>query len=432
VKQSPNGTVWTAFCNLKKEHRAKLTYGSERIVEIDINASVPRLLITFFKNRTKEWLPEFADPINADLDSYEKAILSESDAYIGIRNALGLDMSRADLKSALLPVIFGAGTKDEIKRELTDAMMATWPNMYSQLKRYSDRYRFRTKAPKASWSNTTFAHMIFALQAQIINKALSQISGPKLSVYDCICIPESSASLAKLALADAWDKVTGDTALLTVKIDGLVASGSDLRSAQATITLVPTDTKTPHIEAGGERVSTLGRLSSKSDSKSDSKMINPKTWTDGRYEYWRAIVRGKRFTARKDSMTEEQFREYVTEKIKAKTQSSSGALATEHEGKSSVEEIAKPPKEVESMPQAVADDSRVVLEPSRGGSSYWASRFDLRTSKPQAMPSEEAKPQGKHYSGLSMLDAMLRTPIRYGRDTGSVTVPETDLEDYED
>ena len=322
VKQSPNGTVWTVFCNLKREHRSNLTYGSERIVEIDINASIPRLLITFFKNRTKDWLPEFAGPINSDLESYEKAILSESDAYIGIRNALGLDMSRDELKKALLPVMFGAGTKDEIKQKLTEAMMETWPAMYSQLKRYSDRYRFRTKEAKSSWKNTQFANMIFSIQAQIINKALSQISGPKLSVYDCICVPESSASLALTTLFESWTKITGDSDMFSVKIDGLRTCGSDLRSAQAL------SLKDPHAE------DKVGITFSKKATyrvipKSDTKKLKIKTWTKGDHDYWRAIVDGARYVKRKDSMTEDQFRQYIEEKVKAKPEAEPTELAKE-------------------------------------------------------------------------------------------------------
>ena len=437
-KQKRSSRLYSDFTNLSKVVHPFIRIDGSPVCSLDQHATYFTLLPLTFRSRYHRMTDDQTDCVRK-LDQFVK---DTTNIYENIAEQTGMAFAAVkELTNSFLcdPVVY---EMKEGKGILQKWFKANFPECSEML----DKMR----ANKAAVSKfMKLESDIFVGSAKRLRKQNIQV----ITKHDALFCYRADLDKAESTLLAAFIKA-GVSAKLKRDIPypcSVAKAPSGSSSVLADITLVPTNGKTIPLNEGEEgRTIVYGfpdRRHQNVGTKEGEPMCdfsecrhqlvgNIKTQVIGGREYWRFQKRGyKEIRARKDSMNEDQFREYVTEKIKAKTQSEpDGAIATEHQVKPSVEEIAKPPKEVESMPQAVADDSRVVLEPPRVVSSYWSDRFAARvsTSKPQAMPSEEAKPQGKHFSGLSMLDAMLRTPIRYGRDTGTVTVPEIDMEDYED
>lgn len=224
--QSANKTIWSDFASLKKEYREmiKTRDTKSKLVEIDINASIPRLLSTFFKNHTKNWLDVFRDQIVLDVEKYEDAIKKHDDAYAGLIEIMRLEISRDDFKNFFLKMLFGAGTKDgKHKHEIKEAFTKEFPGMSQQLGKFANDYRMKKKSAATSWKITKFAGQIFSLQARIIEKVLAGLDCEKFSVFDSVYCSKDEVSKAEKLLRDAWTNITGASALLGFRVNGRFA-----------------------------------------------------------------------------------------------------------------------------------------------------------------------------------------------------------------
>lgn len=217
---------WSEFCNLSKKARSQLSFDGKKFIEIDINASIPRLLVTYLYKKVEKWKNNIE--IMDEIVKWTE-IITEKDAYDGFIEYFGLNYSRDEFKKAFLPILFGAGTKDKIKQDIADEMNIKFPHIKLFLQNESQKYRFAKNSENSvkTWRNGLFCNEIFKIQARIVNKSLKKIIGKKYSVYDSIGVCDDVEKCQNI-IKESWKNVVGNTTTYAVKINGCLRFAQDV------------------------------------------------------------------------------------------------------------------------------------------------------------------------------------------------------------
>lgn len=247
------GRVSSDFTSIPKVLRSSLRNQLGEVCDIDINATVPRLMgsiidalvLTRAKRSTKridEWmkaineeddsyfdehkqlyidrfivtndgdLTEGAIALIKEIEDYNQTIVNKEDAYSNLIKELGLNLSRDELKKLILKVIFGT-EEDDLKNifilSISNALRARFPLIHSFLKREAHNYRLNKVAGRVAFNEVSFVRYIFGLESRIIKETSVQLKCPRLTMFDAIYVPSKFKDITRDLLEQKFKELTG-------------------------------------------------------------------------------------------------------------------------------------------------------------------------------------------------------------------------------
>lgn len=169
------GREHSNFSNLPKSMRKCLTHNRKNIVEIDMPACQPHMLLSLLKN---EISPE-------SRNAYELALAQDIYTQLGnaYQNLFGeTDMRNRDwAKSKVMYLFFG---RVDHEAKIAQVFNHCFPEIYSKISDLKIRHGYKHVAHALQW-----------LESELIRRICRKLTENKLeplfTVYDCIAVPET-------------------------------------------------------------------------------------------------------------------------------------------------------------------------------------------------------------------------------------------------
>ena len=246
---SVGGRVFSGFTSLPKTLRRFLVIirpnqitgkiEFRKVVEIDINATIPRLLgcsieeiiaaeyrnakikhekgkmireISLFKLKDGEvTYTDFTLNLLNEVKEYD-LLIDENDTYMNIIQKFNLDVDRDTLKGWMLKLVFGT-RKDDSKKDLkylkfVGLFESTYPNLYDFIKASNQKYRNNKNQELRSLNENTITSKIFKIESKILNATMLDLDIDRLTLFDGVYVDEENKDMIIQRMTEKFEEIS--------------------------------------------------------------------------------------------------------------------------------------------------------------------------------------------------------------------------------
>lgn len=247
---SVGGRVFSGFTSLPKSLRRFLVIirnngitgkmEFKKVLEIDINATIPRLLgcsvediikseyknaktkhekgkrireVSLFTLEDEEVVyTDFVKNVLKDSKAYDE-LIDDNDTYLNIIERLKLDMGRDEVKGMMLKLVFGT-RKDDSKGSLKylkfiGLFETAFPYLYDFIKANNQKYRNNKNNDLRSLNENTITSKIFKIESRVLNATMMDLDIDRLTLFDAVYVEAKNKDMILQKMKEKFEEVTG-------------------------------------------------------------------------------------------------------------------------------------------------------------------------------------------------------------------------------